>query len=225
MRQPWFRLYGDMIDDPKIGKLTDHEFRTWIELLCLACQSESDGGDTGMTIEEIEWRLRRKIGETLHVTFIETGLVTLCNGHVTITNWNKRQRKSDSSAARVRKYRENKRKKNANATVTLHETGVTRLEAEAEAETDNKTMSGTRIQAKEILRFLNTKAKKNYQPVDANIKPIQSRLKEYGPDKLRQMIAIKCRQWIDDDVMSQYLRPATLFNATKCAQYIGEIHE
>ena len=138
MRQPWFRMYGDMIDDPKIGQLSDENFRTWIEILCLACQSDFDDGNTGLSVEEIEWRLRRNISETFHETYIETGHVTLCNGHVTIANWNKRQMRSDLSTKRVRKHRESKKKINCNVTETLLKRNETVLETETEGETDLK---------------------------------------------------------------------------------------
>ena len=33
---PWFRVYTEIVDDPKMGRLTGGEFRTWIYLLALA---------------------------------------------------------------------------------------------------------------------------------------------------------------------------------------------
>jgi hypothetical protein len=37
------------------------------------------------------------------------------------------------------------------------------------------------------------------------------------------VIAKKCREWLHDEHMNEYLRPATLFNRTKFAQYQGEL--
>jgi len=34
---------------------------------------------------------------------------------------------------------------------------------------------------------------------------------------------MKCREWGADEKMEEYLRPATLFNATKFAQYRGKL--
>jgi len=131
----------------------------------------------------------------------------------------------EKTRLRVAKHRA---KKKGNASVTDSNDSVTPSEAvtEAEANTNKTPLSGKpdRKQAKDILNFLNEKTGRRYEPVDANLKLITARLKEYGPDKLRQMIALKSRKWINDDNMSQYLRPATLFNATKCAQYIGELN-
>jgi uncharacterized phage protein (TIGR02220 family) len=39
----------------------------------------------------------------------------------------------------------------------------------------------------------------------------------------RQVIAKKTREWQGNPKMDEYLRPATLFNATKFEQYVGEL--
>lgn len=61
---PWFRLYSEIVDDPKMGDLTDFEFRIWIQLLCLAT-SHGKTGSIGMTIREASWRLRCDISVAL----------------------------------------------------------------------------------------------------------------------------------------------------------------
>lgn len=109
---PWFRIYHEMLDDPKIGTLSDAEYRLWIELLCLACRAGKQG-DTSLTIKDIEWQLRREskgnVSETLH-ELLHRGLVELnTNGNgketIFITKWKSRQYQSDSSTIRVRKHR------------------------------------------------------------------------------------------------------------------------
>ena len=76
----------------------------------------------------------------------------------------------------------------------------------------------------EILKFLNEKTGRNYKPVKANLEFIKARLKDGATvTTCRQVIARKCRDWLSDPKMSAYLRPATLFNATKFAQYEGEL--
>jgi len=93
----------------------------------------------------------------------------------------------------------------------------------------NGTMSLEELShSMEILKFLNEKTGRRYQPVPANLKLIYARIKEVeklGDDysRLRQVIAMKTREWTGTD-MEQYLRPATLFNATKFSQYYGELH-
>jgi len=74
-----------------------------------------------------------------------------------------------------------------------------------------------------VLEFLNLQAGREYRPVKANIDLIASRMKEGASvEDLKEVIERKCQQWKGDAKMAEYLRPATLFNATKFAQYIGE---
>lgn len=77
-------------------------------------------------------------------------------------------------------------------------------------------------EARSLLTYLNEKSGKSFQPVRANLDMIAARLKEYPADDLKAMVDRKCAEWRNDDKMATYLRPATLFNATKCAQYVGE---
>jgi len=81
-----------------------------------------------------------------------------------------------------------------------------------------------RLQAIEVLNFLNEKTGRAYRPVDTNLKLIIARLKT-GASVIdcRQVIAKKTREWKGDKKMAEYLRPATLFNATKFEQYMGEL--
>ena len=83
-----------------------------------------------------------------------------------------------------------------------------------------------------ILEFLNQKTGKNYRAFEglngkrkptANLELILARLGDGKTDEdLRGVIARKVREWKGDAQMAKYLRPATLFNRTKCEQYVGE---
>lgn len=91
---------------------------------------------------------------------------------------------------------------------------------------DPPKLNGSASTAKEILSFLNAKTGRNYRPVAANLEPIVARIKEgFTPQDIKTVIARKCREWMADDKMAGYLRPATLFNRTKFAQYNGECVE
>lgn len=81
-----------------------------------------------------------------------------------------------------------------------------------------------KVQAIEVLQFLNEKTGRAYRPVDINLKLITARLKSGATvASCFQVIAKKTREWKSDPKMSEYLRPATLFNATKFEQYVGEL--
>lgn len=74
-----------------------------------------------------------------------------------------------------------------------------------------------------VLEFLNAKAGRNFRPTRGNIALIESRLRAGATEEdCRGVIVRKHRAWSTDPKMATYLRPATLFNATKFDQYIGE---
>ena len=80
----------------------------------------------------------------------------------------------------------------------------------------------TRTQAASVLAYLNEQAGRGYKPVPANLDLIAARLKEgASAEDCRAVIDTKCREWRGGD-MDKFLRPATLFNRTKFAQYQGE---
>lgn len=78
--------------------------------------------------------------------------------------------------------------------------------------------------AQRVLTFLNARTGARFQGVDATIKPIMARLAEgYSEQQVRQVIALKVREWGKDPHMRRYLRPKTLFCATNFANYAGEL--
>ena len=86
-----------------------------------------------------------------------------------------------------------------------------------EEEEEEEDYAGT---IKEILDYLNNKSSKHYTPAAANSKFIRARLKDgYSPEDLKQVIDVMVSQWKGTD-MDKYLRPETLFNATKFQTYI-----
>lgn len=81
-------------------------------------------------------------------------------------------------------------------------------------------------QAIMILEFLNSKrpGKRGYKPVESNLNLIRARLMEgYTVQELRGIVALKAGQVDRNEFPPLYFRPETLFNATKCAQYVGEL--
>ena len=86
-----------------------------------------------------------------------------------------------------------------------------------------KHMRSNRDAAKRLLAFLNEQASKNFQDSDANLSMIEARLGEYDEKILRGIIVDRVGQWKDNEEMREFLRQATLFNKTKCAQYVGEL--
>lgn len=78
--------------------------------------------------------------------------------------------------------------------------------------------------ATQVLEYLNLKANRNYRPVKVNLSLIANRLAEGSSvDECKAVIDAKVVEWSAKPGMLQYLRPATLFNATKFAQYVGAL--
>lgn len=79
--------------------------------------------------------------------------------------------------------------------------------------------------AQSILEYLNQKAGKTFRAVKANLTVIDARLKEGATaDDCKAVIDAKVGQWAADPKMQQYLRPETLFGATKFQQYVGSLN-
>jgi uncharacterized phage protein (TIGR02220 family) len=80
------------------------------------------------------------------------------------------------------------------------------------------------LDAKQILTFLNETAGRNYQPVDGNLDFIRARLKDGATvEECKTVVTMKYHEWRDDPKSAKWIRPATLFNKSKFAQYQGEI--
>ena len=91
-----------------------------------------------------------------------------------------------------------------------------------ETETETETEAYICSPSAEVLDYLNQKALSKFRPVPANIKLIESRLKEGATvEEMKRVIDTMVVKWIDDEKMREYLRPSTLFNATKYSQYSG----
>lgn len=78
--------------------------------------------------------------------------------------------------------------------------------------------------AKQVIAYLNEKAQRNFKAVQSNTKLISARAREGATlDDFIGVIDRKCMEWANNPGMSQYLRPATLFNAEKFNNYVGQL--
>lgn len=98
------------------------------------------------------------------------------------------------------------------------------LETETETETEKPLAGKPDGCAREVLDHLNATAGRSYRPVKTNISMIVARMSEGATvDECKSVINDRVSRWGSDPKMAEYLRPATLFNATKFAQYLGDI--
>lgn len=90
-----------------------------------------------------------------------------------------------------------------------------------ELNTNNKSIVGQSHDiAIKIIDYLNEKAGTHFKPVDSNIKFIKARLKDYTEEDIKAVIDKKVKEW-KGTKMQPYIRPETLFNATKFESYIN----
>lgn len=114
-------------------------------------------------------------------------------------------------------------KSNANGNATVTHEALPEKRREEKRETKPLSVKPDVIA---ILDYLNSKAGRSYKPVEANSKFILSRLNEGATvDDMKRVIDAKVSEWLNDATMNKYLRPATLFNAEKFAQYSGETYK
>ena len=105
MANPWFRLYSEFADDPKVQMLPEAMQRRLVMLFCARCKC--DGPVTFRETElAFQWRVTMDELSETRTLFIEQGFI---DEQWNLLNWNKRQFLSDSSTDRTRQYRERKR--------------------------------------------------------------------------------------------------------------------
>ena len=111
----WIKLYHEVLDDPKMGRLSDRLWRRTIEVFLLAGDTDEEGKLPAL--DDMAWRLRI-IPEELEADLIElqrVGIVLLAAGVWSVGNFEERQRPS-TSTERSRRHRAMQRKCNDDAT-------------------------------------------------------------------------------------------------------------
>ena len=137
----WMKLWIELLDDPKMGRLSDNLWRRFFEC-CLMAKELNQGGKLPR-VEDIAWRLRvdqEALEQELDV-LSRNGLIEYMadnplDGYWFVVNFNKRQAKM-LAAERMRRKREHDKKRDyyssGNVSVTIRNTET---EEETEEETD-----------------------------------------------------------------------------------------
>ena len=75
---------------------------------------------------------------------------------------------------------------------------------------------------KTVIDYLNEKANKHFRYTETSKRLIIARSKEtFSLDDMKKVIDNKCKDWLNDNQMNQYLRPATLFSTSKFEGYLN----
>lgn len=92
---------------------------------------------------------------------------------------------------------------------------------EIPADESKENKSKYSAECEEIISYLNSKAGTHYRNVDSNRKLITARMKEgYTVEDFKTVIDKKCDEWKGTD-MQQFIRPVTLFQASKFENYLN----
>lgn len=133
----WFRFYSEVLHDPKVQKLSGNDFKAWVNLLCLA--NESDPRGSIPPDADVAFALRIPVTKAAQITtrFMEWGLLDVDEDvhRLVIHKWNKWQPASDNAAERMA----NKRRTSSEQVLPREEeirTEQNRTEREGEADVE-----------------------------------------------------------------------------------------
>ena len=146
----WFKLYHEILDDPKMGQLSDRLYRRCIELFALA--GDYDQGGLLPEIEDIAWRLRLPVDELqkdiAELQSPKLNIITQNDNGLYVTNFSKRQ-EPISDAQRIKSFRERKQKEKyygnepSNEDETHRYTDIdTESDTDKEVEEENTNING-----------------------------------------------------------------------------------
>jgi hypothetical protein len=116
-QMPWFKMYHESRNDPKLDTLTDAQFRVWHKLLCYSSEQPSRGIIEFRSMKLLAIHVAKGdvalLEETLQ-TLQELEIVQFEDNEVDFINWNKRQYDSPSDnpenvRERVARHRAQKR--------------------------------------------------------------------------------------------------------------------
>jgi len=126
---PWFRMYAEAVDDPKLRLLAFEDRWHFVAILCCKCQGLLDDQDDEMMRRMVAVKLgldMRELGEVVR-RLSQVGLID--ENSLQPIAWDDRQFRSDTSAERVKAYRKRQKKQSdkevkreCNVTVTVQDT-------------------------------------------------------------------------------------------------------
>ena len=181
----WFRMYTEVLNDPKVQRLPGDTFKTWVNLLCLA--RLHDGHIP--PIEDAAFALRLSDDEAAQAieALMQAGLIEETETGLQPHNWGGRQYKSDVSTERVKRFRKRKVKQDQSASGNAPETvGETAPETESDTETEqNRSPNGDSDSCALAVELWNSFAVEQHLPKvqvlsEKRRKDLKARLKECG---------------------------------------------
>lgn len=234
----WIKLKTTMFDDEKIRLIqavpeSDAILVIWIRLLVLAGKTNDDGLiyiQRNMPYsEEMLATLFGKNVNTVRLaltTLASFNMIDLSNdGLIAISNWEKHQnvegmeKVREQNRLRAKKHYEKKRNSNVSLTLDITQPNATDIDKELDKEKD---IDKEKIPYSDIIKYLNEATNKSFKVTQKWKDLIKARWNEgQRLDDFKKVIDVKTNQWLNNQEMNKYLRPATLFG-NKFDDYLNE---
>lgn len=126
---PWFRLYHEAIDDPKLKLLPFEDRWHYVALLCCKAQGILDNHNDQLCRRMVAAKMEVSASQLDDILQTLAGVQLIDIDTLQPLAWDDRQYKSDNSTERVQRYREKQKKqelgtvkRDGNVTVTTQET-------------------------------------------------------------------------------------------------------
>ena len=104
----WIKIYHEILDDPKMGRMNDHLWRRTIEIFLIAGKVEKNG--ILPTVEDMAWTLRTTVDDinTCLDEMEKLGIISKVGDEIIVTHYAERQSTNLTGAERTKRYREKK---------------------------------------------------------------------------------------------------------------------
>jgi hypothetical protein len=185
----WFRLYDDVLNDPKVQSLPPKLFKGLVNIWCLA--SKHDGVLPCNKSVAFALRMTEEKSKKLLDSLYGLGFLDQMENGLSPHNWGKRQFASDSSTTRTRAYKERERSKEqpGDAPDTESES-----ESESDTDTDKKSDVKTSLSLSIALENYNAAAQslglsEAQKLTTHRHKLLSARIREHGLEGWQRAIA------------------------------------
>lgn len=240
----WIKLSTGLPDNKKIKRIRklpegDKVILFWVFLLARAGESNQSGGifltDTMPYQEEdlaADFDFNIEFVQFALITLEKYSMITRYQDILFIKNWEEYQsiegleKVREQNRIRQARYKEKQRQltlgnvtANVSGNAEVTESNATDIDKELDKERD---IDKEKIPYSDIIKYLNEATSKSFKVTQKRKDLIKARWNEgQRLDDFKKVIDVKTNQWLNNQEMNKYLRPATLFG-NKFDDYLNE---
>ena len=240
----WIKLSTGLPDNKKIKRIRklpegDKVILFWVFLLARAGESNQSGGifltDTMPYQEEdlaADFDFNIEFVQFALITLEKYSMITRYQDILFIKNWEEYQsiegleKVREQNRIRQARYKEKQRQltlgnvtANVSGNAEVTESNATDIDKELDKERD---IDKEKIPYSDIIKYLNEATSKSFKVTQKWKDLIKARWNEgQRLDDFKKVIDVKTNQWLNNQDMNKYLRPATLFG-NKFDDYLNE---